>query len=182
MAADYIAATTRELRSLKRAAERAMAQVSDEQFFASLDPETNSIAVLVKHISGNMKSRWTDFLTTDGEKPWRKRDDEFRIGAEDTRAALAVRWEEGWTIFLGTLDSLGPADLERKVAIRAEPYTALGAAQRSFGHYSDHIGQLILLAKHFAGAKWQTLSIPRGKSEEATASIIAKQKEKTQQK
>lgn len=182
MAADYIAATTRELRSLKRAAERAMAQVSDEQFFASLDPETNSIAVLVKHISGNMKSRWTDFLTTDGEKPWRNRDDEFRIGVEDTRAALAARWEEGWTILLGTLESLGPTDLERKVTIRTEPYTALGAAQRSFGHYSDHIGQLILLAKHFAGPKWQTLSIPRGKSEEVNAKFIAQQKEKTQQK
>ena len=182
MAADYIAATTRELRSLKRAAERAMAQMSDEEFFASLDPETNSIAVLVKHISGNMRSRWTDFLTTDGEKPWRRRDSEFVIDAADTRAALLAQWEEGWKIFLGTLESLSPADLERKVSIRTEPYTALGAAQRSFGHYSDHIGQLILLAKHYAGAKWQTLSIPRGKSEEANAKFIAQQKEKAAKK
>jgi uncharacterized protein DUF1572 len=178
MPGDYIAATTRELRSLKRAAERAIAQVSDEQFFATLDPETNSIAVLVKHIAGNMRSRWTDFLTTDGEKPWRKRDSEFRIEAEDTRAALLARWEEGWKILLGTLESLGPADLERQVTIRTEPYTALGAAQRSFGHYSDHIGQLILLAKHYAGTNWQTLSIPRGKSEEVNAMFIAKQREK----
>jgi len=175
---EYIAATTRELRSLKRAAERAMAQVSDEQFFASLDPETNSIAVLVKHISGNMRSRWSDFLTTDGEKPWRKRDDEFRIGTGDTRAALLAQWDESWKILLGTLESLGPDDLVRTVTIRSEPYTAVGAAQRSFGHYSDHIGQLILLAKHYAGANWKTLSVPRGKSEEHNAEFAARFKEK----
>jgi len=174
MAADYLAPTTRELRSLKRAAERAMAQVSDEHFFATLDPETNSIAMLVKHVSGNMRSRWTDFLTTDGEKLWRKRDDEFVIGEEDTRAALLARWEESWKIFLGALESLAPEDLERQVTIRSEVYTALGAAQRSFGHYSDHIGQIILLAKHYAGAKWRTLSVPRGKSEEYNKEFVAK--------
>lgn len=181
MPGEFIAATTRELRSLKRAAERAMAQVSDEQFFATLDPETNSIAVLVKHISGNMRSRWTDFLTTDGEKPWRGRDSEFRIDAGDTRAALLERWEEGWRIVLGTLEGLGPAELERTVTIRTEPYTALGATQRSLAHYSDHIGQIILLAKHFAGEKWNTLSIPRGKSQEHHEAFVAKQKEKLQQ-
>jgi len=182
MPVDFIAATTRELRSLKRAAERAMAQVSDEQYFCSLDPETNSIAVLVKHISGNMRSRWSDFLTTDGEKPWRDRDSEFRIQPGDTRAALAERWEQGWNIVLGTLEALGPADFERKVGIRAEPYTVVGATQRSLAHYSDHVGQIILLAKHFAGEKWQTLSIPRGKSQEVNEAFIAKQKEKAQQR
>ncbi len=174
MAGDYVATTTRELRSLKRAAERAFAQVSDEHFFATLDPETNSIAMLVKHISGNMRSRWTDFLSADGEKPWRKRDAEFVIGAEDTRDSLLLRWEESWKIFLSALESLSPADLERTVTIRSEPYSAMGAAQRSFGHYSDHIGQIILLAKHFAGAKWQTLSVPRGKSEEYNKDFVAK--------
>ena len=174
MPADYIASTTRELRSLKRAAERAMAQVNDEQFFATLDPETNSIAMLVKHISGNMRSRWTDFLTTDGEKPWRKRDQEFVIGAEDTRQALLAGWEESWKIFFSMLESLSAADLEREVSIRSERYSAMGAAQRSFGHYSDHIGQLILLAKHYAGAKWQTLSVPRGKSEEYNRHFVSK--------
>jgi hypothetical protein len=178
MPVDFIAATTRELRSLKRAAERALAQVNDEQFFRSLDPETNSIAVLVKHIAGNMRSRWSDFLTTDGEKPWRDRDSEFRIDPADTRAALAERWEQGWKILLGTLEALAPADFERQVTIRAEPYTVVGATQRSLAHYSDHIGQIILLAKHFAGAKWQTLSVPRGKSTEFTAAFVAKQKEK----
>ena len=182
MPGEFIAATTRELRSLKRAAERAMVQLNDEQFFATLDRETNSIAVLVKHLSGNMRSRWTDFLTTDGEKPWRNRDAEFRIDPGDTRAALLERWEQGWQILLDTLEALGPAELERTVTIRTEPYTALGAAQRSFGHYSDHIGQIILLAKHFAGEKWQTLSIPRGKSQEANEAFIAKQREKARQK
>jgi Protein of unknown function (DUF1572) len=182
MAGEYIAATMRELRSLKRAAERAMAQMNDEQFFATLDPETNSIAVLVKHLSGNMRARWTDFLTTDGEKPWRDRDSEFRIDSGDTRAALMERWEQGWQIVFGTLEALGPAELERTVTIRAEPYTALGATQRSFGHYSDHIGQIILLAKHFAGGNWKTLSIPRGKSQEVNEAFIAKQKEKAKQR
>ncbi|HKO04938.1 MAG TPA: DUF1572 family protein [Candidatus Acidoferrales bacterium] len=180
MPGTFIAATTRELRSLKRAADRAMVQLTDEQFFAALDPESNSIAVLVKHLAGNMRSRWSDFLTTDGEKPFRRRDDEFRIEAADTRASLAERWEEGWKILLGTLEALSPADLERTVTIRTEPYTALGAVQRSLAHYSDHIGQIILLAKYFAGAKWQTLSIPRGKSEEANAAFVEKMRGKTQ--
>ncbi len=174
MAGDYIATTTRELRSLKRAAERAMGQVSDEQFFATLDSETNSIAMLVKHISGNMRSRWTDFLAADGEKPWRKRDTEFCIEPADTRAALLARWDESWKIYLDTLESLRPSDLERSVTIRSEPYSAMGAAQRSFGHYSDHIGQIILLAKHYVGAKWQTLSVPRGKSEEYNRDFVSK--------
>ena len=171
----FIEATLRELRSLKRAAERAMAQVSDDRFFAALDPETNSIAVLVKHLSGNMRARWTDFLTTDGEKPWRDRDSEFLIGPDDTRAALFERWEQGWQVLLGALELLGPADLERTVTIRAEPYSVVGAAQRSLSHYSDHIGQIILLAKHFAGTNWKTLSVPRGKSQEHNAEFVAQQ-------
>jgi hypothetical protein len=178
MPAEFIAATTRELRSLKRAADRAISQLTDEHFFALLDPEANSIAVLVKHLGGNMRSRWSDFLSTDGEKPYRRRDDEFRIEAADTRAALLDRWEQGWKILLDTLESLGPGDLERIVTIRSEPYSVTGAAQRSLSHYSDHIGQIILLAKHFAGAKWQTLSIPRGKSEEHNIAFAAKQVEK----
>ncbi|HUJ41474.1 MAG TPA: DUF1572 family protein [Candidatus Acidoferrales bacterium] len=177
----FAAATLRELRSLKRAAERAMAQVSDEQFFAALDPETNSIAVLVKHIAGNMLSRWTDFLSSDGEKPWRDRDAEFRIDPADTRATLLERWEQGWHILLSTLESLGPADLERTVTIRAEPYSVVGATQRSLSHYSDHIGQIILLAKHLAGPNWKTLSIPRGKSQEHNAEFVARQLAKQKQ-
>jgi hypothetical protein len=174
----FLAATLRELRSLKRATERAIAQIPDDAFFALLNAESNSIAILVKHIAGNMRSRWSDFLTTDGEKPDRHRDTEFVIEPGDTRAALMERWEKSWTILLGTLESLGPGDLERVVTIRTEPYTVIGAIQRSLAHYSDHIGQIILLAKHFAGGKWQTLSIPRGKSEEVNAAFVAKQREK----
>jgi hypothetical protein len=175
----FIDATLRELRSLKRATERALSQVNDDQFFAALDPEANSIAVLVKHLAGNMRSRWSDFLTTDGEKSFRRRDSEFVIEPGDTRASLLARWEEGWKILLDTLESLGPADLERTVTIRAEPYSVVGAVQRSVVHYSDHMGQIILLAKHFAGDNWQTLSVPRGKSEEHNTAFIAKQKEKS---
>jgi len=174
----FVDSTLREFGSLKRAAERAIAQIPDDGFFAALDAESNSIAMLVKHIAGNMRSRWTDFLTTDGEKPDRRRDIEFVIGPGDTRAALLDHWEHSWKILFGTLEALGPADLERTVTIRAEPYTAVGAVQRSLAHYSDHIGQIILLAKHYAGTKWQTLSVPRGKSDEFTAAFTAKQKEK----
>lgn len=178
MPGSFIEATLRELRSLKRAAEKSIAQISDQAFFAALDPESNSIAVLVKHMAGNMRSRWTDFLTTDGEKPDRQRDNEFVIGPGDSRAALMERWEQGWAILLGTLESLGPADLDRTVTIRTEPYSVVGAVQRSLAHYSDHIGQVILLAKHFAGGQWKTLSIPRGKSEEVNAAFVAQLKEK----
>ena len=174
----FIDATLRELRSLKRATERALAQIPDESFFGALDAESNSIAVLVKHIAGNMRSRWSDFLTTDGEKPDRHRDSEFVIAPGDTRVALMERWEQSWKILFATLESLGPADLERTVTIRTEPYTVVGAVQRSLAHYSDHIGQIILLAKHFAGEKWQTLSVPRGKSEEVNAAFAARFKEK----
>lgn len=178
MPGSFIDATLRELRSLKRATERAIGQIPDEAFFAVLDAESNSIAVLVKHIAGNMRSRWTDFLTTDGEKPDRRRDDEFVIGPGDTRATLMERWEQGWKIIFATLEALGPDDLERTVTIRVEPYTVVGAVQRSLAHYSDHIGQIILLAKHFTGPKWQTLSIPRGKSEEVNQEFATKQREK----
>jgi len=175
----FMDATLRELRSLKRVAERAIIQVDDVQFFKTLDADTNSMAILVKHIAGNMRSRWSDFLTTDGEKPFRRRDSEFEIEPGDTRAALLERWEEAWKILLGTLEALGPADLERTVTIRTEPCSVVGAVQRSLVHYSDHIGQIILLAKHFAGENWQTLSVPRGKSEQHNAEFVAKQKQKS---
>ena len=176
--AAYLDEAFRSLRGHKRLAEGAFAQIDDEQFFRILDPEANSVAILVKHIAGNMRSRWSDFLTTDGEKPDRHRDSEFVIAPGDTRVALMERWEQSWKILFATLESLGPADLERTVTIRTEPYTVVGAVQRSLAHYSDHIGQIILLAKHFAGEKWQTLSVPRGKSEEVNAAFAARFKEK----
>jgi uncharacterized protein DUF1572 len=162
----YLEDVKREFRSLKRLAEKAMAQVSDEDFFATLDPNSNSIALLVKHISGNLRSRWTDFLTSDGEKPDRKRDTEFEGRPEDTRASLLGRWEAGWQVLFDALGDLAPEDLSREVTIRGQPHSVMRAIHRQMTHYAEHIGQIVMLAKHWAGDRWQTLSIPRGQSEQ----------------
>ena len=153
-----------QLRKLKAQADKAIAQVDDTQFFALLDPDANSIALIVKHVAGNMRSRWTDFLTTDGEKPDRHRDTEFEREAGDTRAAVLARWDAGWELLLNTLSSLKPADLGKTVTIRGEPHTVVQAINRQVSHYSAHVGQIVLLAKHFAGPRWQTLSIPKRKT------------------
>jgi len=153
-------------RKMKQQAERALAQVSDEQFFAQLDAESNSLALIVKHIAGNARSRWTDFLTSDGEKPDRCRDSEFESEPGDTRASLMERWERGWQYLFDALQPLGAEDLMRTVRIRNEEHTVVQAINRQLAHYAAHVGQIVLLAKHYAGPRWQTLSIPRGKSEE----------------
>jgi len=153
-----------QLRKLKDQADKAVAQIDDEQLVAVLDPEANSIAVLMKHIAGNMRSRWTDFLTTDGEKPDRDRDREFE--AEETRAATLARWNDGWDCTFRGLSALSPADLDRTVSIRGEAHSVVQAINRQLTHYAAHVGQIVLLAKHYAGVKWQTLSIPKGKSKE----------------
>ena len=152
-----------QLRKLKAQADTAMSQVDDPQFFALLDPDANSIALIVKHVAGNMRSRWTDFLTTDGEKPDRHRDSEFERAAGDTREAIIAHWEAGWDLLFTTVMSLGPGDLGRTVAIRGEPHTVVQAINRQMSHYSAHVGQIVLLAKHYAGPKWKTLSIPKRK-------------------
>jgi hypothetical protein len=154
-----------QLRKLKAQADKAIAQVDDTQFFATLDPDANSIALIVKHVAGNMRSRWTDFLTSDGEKPDRQRDTEFERETGDTRAALMERWDAGWNLLLNTLSSLKPPDLGKTVTIRAEPHTVVQAINRQLSHYSVHVGQIVLLAKHYAGPRWQTLSIPKRKTE-----------------
>ena len=138
-----------------------MAQVADPQFFALLDPDANSIALIVKHVSGNMRSRWTDFLTTDGEKPDRDRDSEFERDTADTRQAIMARWDAGWELLFATIMSLAPGDLGRSVTIRGEPHTVVQAINRQLSHYSAHVGQIVLLAKHYAGPSWKTLSIPK---------------------
>jgi len=153
-----------QLRKLKTQAEKAIAQVDDSHFFSVLDPESNSIAIIMKHVAGNMRSRWTDFLTTDGEKPDRHRDTEFESDAGETRATIMARWEKGWSLFAGAVSSLRPGDLEKTVTIRGEPHTVIEAINRQMTHYAAHVGQIVLLAKHYAGPRWQTLSIPRGKS------------------
>ncbi len=153
------------LRYYKRLAERAMEQVSDEQLFAALDEEANSIAIIVKHMAGNMRSRWTDFLTTDGEKPDRNRDSEF-VEPSATRDALLKEWEDGWTCVFNAIESLAEADLARTVTIRGEAHSVMQAINRQLAHYPYHVGQIVLLAKHFASEHWQSLSVPRNRSAE----------------
>ena len=153
-----------QLRKVKSSGERALEQAGERRLFLKPDPGSNSLAIIMKHVSGNLKSRWTRFLETDGEKPDRNRDTEFEIDAADTPARLRERWEEGWRILFETLDSLRPGDLERTVTIRREPHTVLQAINRQVSHYSHHVGQMIYLAKHLVGPEWKSMSIPRGQS------------------
>lgn len=159
----YLEDTGALFRRQKTLADRAMAQIDDDAFFALLDPEANSVAVLVKHMAGNMRSRWRDFLTSDGEKPDRNRDSEFVIEPGQDRAWLNAYWESGWDYLLDTLDSLTPDDLGRTVTIRSEPHLVLRAINRQLDHYSYHTGQIVLICKHYAPV-WQSLSIPKGGS------------------
>ncbi len=152
-------------RTYKKLGEKAIAQVSDEELFVTLDAEANSIALVVKHMWGNMRSRWIDFLTSDGEKPDRQRDTEFELGAGATRAEVERWWADGWGLVFAAIKPLTPADVERTVMIRGEAHTVMQAIMRQIAHYAEHVGQIILLAKHFRAAEWQSLSIPRGQSE-----------------
>jgi Protein of unknown function (DUF1572) len=156
----------RQMRGHKRLAEGALAQLKEEDFFVTLDVESNSVAILIKHISGNMRSRFTDFLTSDGEKPDRYRDQEFELGGKPSREELMRWWEQGWSVVLDALDELKPEDLTRTVYIRQEPHTVVQALNRALAHYAFHIGQIVFLAKHLRASEWKTLSVPRGKSEE----------------
>jgi hypothetical protein len=165
-AAHYLDEARRQMRGHKRMGEGAMSQLRDEDFFVTLDPESNSVAVLVKHLAGNMRSRFTDFLTSDGEKPDRFRDREFEVTAATTRADVMRWWDEGWACVLGTIEGLKPEDVLRTVTIRNEPHTVLQAINRQIAHYAQHIGQIVFLAKHLHSTDWKTLSIPRGKSED----------------
>ena len=168
----YLRESIEWFRYYKTLAEKAMAQVSDDQLFATLDPESNSIAILVKHMAGNMRSRWTDFLTSDGEKPDRNRDSEFE-GPPPTRDALMALWEEGWARVFSALEPLSDADLGRKIYIRGEAHSVMQAINRQIAHYALHIGQIVLLAKHFGHDHWKSLSIPRGKSAEFSRRVAS---------
>lgn len=165
-AAHYLDEARRQFRGHKRMGEAAMAQLKDEDFFVTLDPESNSVAILVKHLAGNMRSRFTDFLTSDGEKPDRFRDREFEITSATTRAEVMKWWEDGWAIVLNTVESLKPEDVMKTVTIRGESHSVLQALNRQIAHYAQHIGQIVFLAKHLRSGEWKTLSIPRGRSEE----------------
>ena len=172
---DFAAAYLQDVRftaaNYKKLADDAMAQVDDAQFFAPLGGEENGIALIVKHMAGNLRSRWTDFLTSDGEKPDRNRDAEFEVHPGDGREALMQAWERGWATFLGALESLAPEDLDRTVHIRGEPHSVIRAVDRGVAHACYHVGQIVLLAKHFAGPHWSTLSVPRGQSRQFNAQL-----------
>jgi uncharacterized damage-inducible protein DinB len=165
----YLADVRREFARLKHLADAALARVSDEEFFRPLDPESNSLACLVKHLAGNNRSRWSDFLTTDGEKPDRRRDAEFEREPEDTRPALMARWEQGWRTLLDSLAALTPADLTKTVTIRGEPHTVVEAIDRALSHQAYHVGQIVFLAKHFRWSTWESLSVPRRRRDPAAA-------------
>jgi hypothetical protein len=163
----------REFRKVKALADGAISQLDDVQLHARLDTEANSVAMLMHHLAGNMRSRWTDFLTTDGEKPWRQRDAEFEPPPGD-RAALQATWESGWATLFGALEGLGDADLTRTVTIRGEGQTVLAALARQLAHYAGHAHQIVLLAKHQRGPDWHVLSIPRGQSQAYTERLRAR--------
>lgn len=168
----YVEDSLAIFRQYKALADRAMAQVTDAQLFLALDDEANSIAILAKHMAGNMLSRWTDFLASDGEKPSRNRDGEF-VDPPDTRAELLALWESGWACLFGALEPLTDADLGRTVLIRGEAHSVMQAVNRQIAHYAQHVGQIVLLAKHYAGNQWQSLSVPKNKSAEFNRRVAA---------
>ena len=163
---NYFEDAISSLKSYKKLADKAIAQLKDEEFFVALDEEANSVAVVMKHMAGNMFSRWTDFLTSDGEKPDRNRDMEFVIEANTSKDDVLDYWERGWASVFAAIEPLKPEDFEKKVMIRGEPHTIVQAINRQLTHYSYHIGQIVFLAKHFRSAQWNSLSIPRNKSAE----------------
>jgi hypothetical protein len=167
----YLADAIRTFRDYKKLAEGALAQVSDEDLFRTLDEESNSIAVNMKHMAGNMISRWTDFLTTDGEKPERDRDMEFEMLPGTTRDDLLAYWERGWKCVFDSVEPLQPDDLLQTVRIRGQDHTVIQAINRQLAHYAYHVGQIVFLAKHFKASDWQSLSVPRNKSAEFNARI-----------
>lgn len=158
------------LKGYKKLADKAIAQMKDDELFVTLDEEANSVAIIMKHMAGNMFSRWTDFLTTDGEKPNRNRDTEFVIESSTTKADVLDYWERGWACVFAAIESLTPEDFEKIVKIRNEDHTIVQAINRQLMHYSYHIGQIVFLAKHFRSTDWNSLSVPRNRSAEFNAS------------
>ena len=173
----YLRDIGEQFRQLKNLADRALAQVRDEDLFATLDAKSNSLAILIQHMAGNMRSRWTDFLTSDGEKPDRNRDSEFEVAAGTSRADLQARWEEGWRCLFQTLTALSEEDLTLTVLIRAEPHSVIKAINRQLTHYGYHVGQIVFLCKHFASDHWRTLSVPRGRSRQLNAEKFGRERE-----
>jgi hypothetical protein len=167
----YVEDSVSLFRYYKKLAEGAMEQASDEQLFVALDDEMNSIAIVVKHLAGNMRSRWTDFLSSDGEKTDRNRDSEF-VEPPANRADLMRVWNDGWDRLFGALEPLSDADVERKVLIRGEPHSVMQAINRQMAHYSYHIGQIVFLSKHFAASNWKSLTVPKNKSADFNRRVL----------
>jgi hypothetical protein len=165
----YLEDSIASLRAYKKMAEKALDQLKDDEFFVTLDEEGNSVAVIMKHMAGNMFSRWTDFLTTDGEKPNRNRDMEFVIESNTSSDDLRAYWEKGWQCVFNALEPLRAEDLGTQIKIRGEEHTVIQAINRQLMHYANHIGQILFLAKHFRSAEWKSLSIPRNRSAEFNA-------------
>jgi Protein of unknown function (DUF1572) len=172
LASHYLEEARRQFRGYKRLGEGAINQLKDEELFITLDPESNSVALLIKHIAGNQRSRFTDFLASDGEKPNRNRDQEFEL-TTSSRAEVMRWWEEGWACVFTAIESLKLDDLMRTVTIRSEPHTVLQAINRQLAHYAMHVGQIVFLAKHIRSSEWKSLSIPRGKSEEVNRKMMS---------
>ena len=170
-----LSAAIDELQKIKKLADKSIEQLADEQLHATIDPDANSVAVLMRHMAGNMRSRWVDFMTSDGEKPDRLRDREFEDPRQD-RAELIAEWEHGWQCVFDALQPLSDADLQRPVMIRGEALSVYKAISRQVAHYAGHAYQILLLAKHLQGAGWKTLSIPRGQSEEFNRRMLARLK------
>jgi len=168
----YVEDSLELFRHYKKLAERALEQVTDEQLFTTLDEENNSIAIVMKHMAGNMRSRWTDFLTSDGEKPDRDRDSEF-VDPPTKREELMHLWEEGWARLFVALEPLSDGDLGRTVMIRGEGHSVLQAINRQMAHYSYHVGQIVMLAKHLAQDRWQALTVPRNQSQDFNRRVAA---------
>jgi hypothetical protein len=175
MSSPIVDTTLSELRKVKRLADQAIEQLDDEQLWTRIDPESNSVAVLMRHMAGNMRSRWTDFRTTDGEKLNRHRDQEFEDAAL-TRSRLLEEWEDGWRCVFDAVSSLTDADLQDTIYIREEPHTIYRAIVRQIVHYAGHVYQILALGKHLKGTAWKSLSIPRGKSDEVNQRILAEQR------
>jgi hypothetical protein len=162
----YLEDALDNLRKLKNLADKALTQVDKDDFFTVIDAESNSIAIILKHMAGNMRSRWTDFLSSDGEKPDRNRDSEFIIERSESKTEILLKWENGWDCVFDAIESLGPDDLNKTVYIRNEPHSVIQAINRQLSHYAYHVGQIVFLAKHFKTINWRSLSIPKGKSDQ----------------
>lgn len=173
---NYLKSSIKEFEDLKKLGDKSFAQIKDEDLFFQPDEETNSIAIIIRHMNGNMLSRWTDFLTSDGEKEWRKRDEEFEKLFYTDKDDIIDRWEKGWKIVFDTMKSLTPDDLMKIITIRSQPHTVVDAINRQLTHYGYHVGQIVYMAKHLARNSWGSLSIPRGKSVEFNSKMQEKYK------